>query len=330
MNRTVVFPAAGEVTVEERDRPEPDAGEVLIETEATLVSTGTELTVLSGEYPQGSFWDEYADYPFVPGYAAVGRVRATGTDADVETGTRVFAWTPHADWATAPADDVVAVPEGVDDGAAALTAIAQIVMNGLRRGRVDWGETVAVYGLGIVGQLTVRLARIAGAGTVLGVDLAPERLDYLPDDPAVVGVDPTEHDPAAVLDDHAGRPADVAVEATGNPDAIPEQFAVLREQGRLVLLSSPHGETTLDFHDLVNAPSHEIVGAHQTAHPSTATPNDPWTKARHAELYYRYLGTDRLGVTDLFSHARTASAAPELYADLLADRTDAMGVRLHW
>ncbi|MFB6074274.1 MAG: zinc-binding alcohol dehydrogenase [Haloarculaceae archaeon] len=329
-NSTVVFPAAREVSLEERERPTPDDDEVLIETLTSLVSTGTELTVLSGEYPEGSFWDEYADYPFDAGYANVGVVREAGADADLEPGTRVFSWAPHAAWATVPADGCIPVPDDIDDQAASLTAIAQIVMNGVRRGRVDWGETVAVFGLGILGQLAVRFANLAGADTVVGVDLAPERLEYLPDQAGVVGVDPTERDPGDVLEERTGRRADVALEVTGNPDAIPGEFDALHEQGRLVLLSSPHGKTTLDFHDYVNAPSHEIIGAHQMSHPPVETPATPWTKERHAELYYHYLEQGRLAVDDLFSHVEPAAEAPALYQTLLVDRTQAMAVRMEW
>jgi 2-desacetyl-2-hydroxyethyl bacteriochlorophyllide A dehydrogenase len=330
-NPTVVFPEAREVVVEDRERPAPDADEVLVETDTSLVSSGTELTVLSGDYPDGSVWDDYGTYPFDPGYANVGTVVEAGADSGVAPGTRVATWSPHAAFVTARAADCVVVPEDVTDDQASLFAIAQIVMNGLRRGRVDWGETVVVYGLGVLGQLAVRLCRLAGAETVVGVDLAAERIDCLPDDPAVVGVDPTTTDPVAAVEDvTGGRRADVVFEVTGNPDAIPGEFDVLRDQGRLVLLSSPHGQTTLDFHDDVNAPSVEIVGAHQTSHPPVETPQTPWTKARHADLFFSYLQRDRLSVDGLFSHSRPYTDAPDLYESLLDDRTDAMAVRLQW
>ena len=51
MNKTVVFTSAGEVELQDKEMPKPAAGEVLIETEVSLVSTGTELTFLSGECP---------------------------------------------------------------------------------------------------------------------------------------------------------------------------------------------------------------------------------------------------------------------------------------
>ena len=330
-NPTVVFPEPGEVVLRDRERPSPGPGEVLVETDTTLVSTGTELTVLSGEYPEGSNWDEYGEYPFTAGYVNVGTVVEAGAAADLAAGTRVATWSPHAAYVTAGADECVVVPDAISDEEASLFAIAQVVMNGLRRGRVEWGETVVVYGLGILGQLAVRLCPLAGVETVVGVDLAESRVEYLPGEAGVVGVDPTASDPAdAVRDATGGDLADAVFEVTGNPDAISEEFAVLRDEGRLVVLSSPRGETTLDFHDCVNAPSTEIIGAHQLSHPPVATPQDPWTKPRHAELFFSYLDGGRLDVADLFSHARPAAEAPALYRSLLGDRTDAMAVRLAW
>lgn len=329
-NPTIVFPAAREVRIEDREKPTPADDEVLVETEQTLLSTGTELTVLSGEYPEGSAWDNYGTYPFVAGYVNVGTVAESGPDADIEPGMRVASWSPHAKWVTPTASDCLVVPDDISDEEASLFAIAQVVMNGVRRGRLTWGETAVVYGLGILGQLAVRICRLAGAETVVAFDLAESRRDFLPEDPGVVTADPTAVDPESFVTEHAGRQADVVFEVTGNPDVIEQEFEVLRDQGRLVILSSPHGETTLDFHDLVNGPSHEIIGAHQLSHPPVATPQDPWTKQRHAELFFQYLRDDRLDVDGFTTHTERYENAPGLYHELLEDRTDAMAVRMEW
>ncbi|PSP95704.1 hypothetical protein BRC91_01035 [Halobacteriales archaeon QS_4_62_28] len=330
-NPTVVFPAPREVELRDRERPTPGEGEVVIESRTSTVSTGTEITVLSGEYPDNSAWDEYGEYPFVTGYSNVGTVIEAGAEADIEIGKRVVTLTPHAAYVTARAKNCVAVPDGVSDREASAFAIARIVMNGIRRGRVDWGETVVVYGCGILGQFAVRLCRLAGAETVVGVDLADNRLAHLPDESGIVPVNASDEDPTEVVREHTdGRMADVTFEVTGDPDAIPGEFDVLGEQGRLVLLSSPRGKTTLDYHDHVNAPSHEIIGAHMTSHPDVATPQHPWTVERHTELYFSSLQQGRLSVADLFTHVRNYEDAPGLYRDLLDDRTRAMGVQIEW
>ena len=67
MNQTVVFTSAGNVELQNKDCPKPGKGEVLIETEVSLVSTGTELTFLSGECPENSKWSTYIHYPMTSG-----------------------------------------------------------------------------------------------------------------------------------------------------------------------------------------------------------------------------------------------------------------------
>jgi len=328
--RCVRFDGERDVTVATRPVPEPGTGEVLIETDLTLVSTGTELTHLTRSYPEDSRWS--TTYPFYPGYNNVGRVVAAGDGVEaVAEGDRVATYSGHQAHVVADAADCRPIPDGVADEPAVYFTIAEIVMNGIRRGRLTWGETVAVYGLGLLGQIAVRIARLAGAETVVGLDVASDRLGYLPEGPAVTGVDPGVDDwmdrfEAAT----GGRSADVVYEVTGNPDAIPGEFDVLRDQGRLVVLSSPRGSTEFDFHSLCHAPGYEIIGAHNRTHPTAGDPDDPWTQHRHAELFFGALADDRLSVGGLTSHRRPYADAPDLYDLLLEDRSQALGVVLEW
>ncbi|WP_198667985.1 zinc-binding alcohol dehydrogenase [Saliphagus sp. LR7] len=331
-NQTVVFSDVATVTVEDRPIPDPGTEQVLIRSDRTLVSTGTELTVLSGDVPAGSTWDDHIEYPFTPGYNNVGTVVKAGEDVEgITEGQRVATYGSHAEYVSADADACRPIPEGVSDDAAVFFTIAEIVMNGIRRGEATWGEHAVVYGLGLLGQLAVRISQAAGARPVVGFDVADSRLEYLPDDPGVVGANPIEDDATTVVRDASGgRLADVVFELTGNPDVIADEFDVLRDQGRFVVLSSPRGETAFDFHDHCNSPSYTIIGAHNSSHPSVATPRNPWTQHRHAELFFEYLADDTFGVESLISHREPVSEAPRLYDTLLADRTDAMGVVLEW
>jgi 2-desacetyl-2-hydroxyethyl bacteriochlorophyllide A dehydrogenase len=330
-NDTIVFEGTREVSVEERAVPSPGPTGVLIETERTLISTGTELTVLSGEAEPGSKWDDMTEYPFVPGYNNVGVVVETGDDVtSLETGQRVATTGSHCAYTVADVADCRSVPSDISADEAVFFTIAEIVSNGVRRSDLTWGEGAVMYGLGLLGQLATRICQAAGARPVVGVDLAASRLDYLPDAPGVVGVDPSDRSPDTVLEDMTGRLADVVFEVTGNPDVITTELEALREQGRFVVLSSPKGETAFDFHDYCNGPSYRIIGAHNSSHPPTATPDNPWTQHRHCELFFEYLSDGSFDVESLISHRRHYSDAPTLYEMLLTDRTDAMGVVLEW
>ena len=68
------------------------------------------------------------------------------------------------------------IPDGVSAEDAAFATLGAIAMNGFRRAEVQVGSTVAVIGLGLIGQLAVRIARAAGC-RVLGVDLSPELVE---------------------------------------------------------------------------------------------------------------------------------------------------------
>ena len=205
-------------------------------------------------------------------------------------------------------------------------------MNGVRRSGLTWGDSVVIFGLGLLGQLAVRFCRLAGARPIFAVDIAAERLALLPDDPAVVPVQATQGDVSEVVRQTTrGRMADVAFEVTGNSDLIPGEITVLRQQGRFVILSSPCGQgTLLNFHDFCNRPSYTIIGAHNMSHPEAATLERPWTGARHAELFFTLVAAGDIDVSPLISHRYSYRDAPGAYAMLLEDRSHAMGVVLDW
>jgi len=333
-NPTVVFRGPGEVGIEDRERPEPGPGELLIQTRRSLISTGTERTILSGEFPPGSAWARYCPrYPFLPGYDNVGEVTGTGPGVDPSwVGRRVATASRHALFVASGVGSARPVPDGVADEHAAFVTIAEIVMNAVRRGGVQWGDAVVVYGAGLLGQFTVRFARLCGARPVFAVDTAPGRLDRLPADPVVIPVGPRGEDLAAVVTDRtAGRMADVVFEVTGDPGLIPGEFAVLHDQGRMVLLSSPRGTGTLfNFHDLCNSPSHTIIGAHLSSHPPVETPATRWTRRRHAELFFDLIAHGEVHLDGLVSHRVPYQEAPVIYGALLEDRIEALGVILEW
>lgn len=327
-NHGITFPAREEVVLEPKPMPEPASDEVLIETKLTLVSTGTELMFLTDSHPS-----EGSSLPFEPGYNNVGVVVDTGEAVDDDViGDRVATYGSHQRYTTASYEGACfPIPDDVDDEAAAFFTIGEIVMNGIRRGRVDYGEAVAVYGLGLLGQLTVRLAHFAGAHPVFGLDLEPDRLDYLPAASGIVGLDPSADDWRDPFDERmADRLADVVFEVTGSPAAIPTEFELLREQGRFVVLGSPRGASEFDFNRQCHNPGYTIIGAHNGTHPNTATAENPWTRGRHVELFFDLLSADRLSVADLVSHRERYEAAPDVYEMLLADRSQALGVLLEW
>lgn len=332
-NPTVIFAEPKRAVLENRPVPEPGKGEVLIKTHRSLISTGTELTMLTGDFPEGSRWDLMTKYPCGAGYSNVGEVITVGPEVEEEwIGKRVATYGGHAQYVSIGVGGLHPVlHDSVTDEQASFFAIGGIVMNGVRRAKVVWGESVVVFGMGLLGQLTAQVCRLGGARPVVAVDVAQARLRLLPEDSAIIPVNPSEEDlVAAVKEATQGRMADVAFEVTGNPNLIADQFSVLRYAGRYVVLSSPRGKTLFDFHDLCNSPSFTIIGTHNGSHPQFATHDNPWTLKRHVELFFDLVAAGEVLLDSLISHRVPFTEAPAMYDMLINDRSQAMGVVFEW
>ena len=355
-NFAVLVRGPGQIAIEPVPTPEPKAGEVLIKTSRSLISAGTELMLAETDEGRGQLWSMLAAVVGSSGrfgYSNVGRIVAVGEGVSPEwVGARVVNPGSHSAYVTCGVGQIFAVPDGVDDEAATFTNLATTAMNAVRRARLAWGESVGVVGLGILGQLTVRLCALAGADQIFAINRSPERLAWLPKDGTVQGIHGglgeareriLEHRQAppeglraagvafrANIESTMLRLLDVVFEVTGEPTAIPAALTLLRPQGRFVLLSSPRGATTIDFHDQCAWPSFTLIGAHTTSHPTAATRDDPWSVGRHTQLFLHWLASGRLVARDLVSHRlpyRDAAAAFEL---LRSRREPVMGVVLEW
>jgi 2-desacetyl-2-hydroxyethyl bacteriochlorophyllide A dehydrogenase len=326
--RVVVFPEPLKAVVAEEPLRAPGPGEVLVESICSLVSAGTELTAYTGSFPPGSAWARYVRYPFKPGYSSVGRVVEAGSGVEsLRVGSVVAAPAPHADRYVWRAEELVEVPSGVSPEEAAFHTLAAGVMHAVRLAGVKLGESVVVVGLGLLGQLAVQFSRLSGAFPVVAVDLSDYRLELAAKSGADVVVNASREDSAkAVSEATGGRMADVVFEVTGDPSVLPQAIKLARRMGRFVVLSSPRGPSTLDFHDEVNSPSRVIIGTHFYSQPEVETPYYPWTWRRSRELFFRMLISGRLSVKHLVSHVFPFAEAPKAYELLHRSRLQCMGV----
>jgi 2-desacetyl-2-hydroxyethyl bacteriochlorophyllide A dehydrogenase len=328
-----VFPAPRAVEIREESVAAPAEGEVLIRAVRSLISTGTEMTAYTGDFPrEKSAWANYVRYPFRTGYSHVGQVVEVGAGVEgLPTGALVFSHAAHASLVVQKARDVVRVPDGVSPELAALASISAIAMNGVRMAEIALGEAVVVVGLGIVGQLALRYARLNGAYPLIALDISDERLATARAAGATHVVNSSREDPIEVVRSITrGRMADVAFEVTGNPSVIPSLPPLLRRAGRLVLLGSPRGRTSIDFHDEVHTFGLRVIGAHASNHPRVETPDNVWTRARNVELFLDFLGARLIDVSSLITHRFPWRQAAEVYRLLDEDRTRTLGVILDW
>jgi alcohol dehydrogenase len=233
-------------TVELRESPVPDPGpeELLVETELSAISPGTELLIYRGRAPTELIADETLDslpesfdFPLRYGYAAVGRVSRVGCEVSGDwQGRRVFAFNPHESHFTAPVDQVVPVPEDTSPEAATLLPNVETAVNFLHDGGPIVGERVAVFGQGVVGLLTTSLLAACPVDELLTVDLYDCRRELSRRFGADASVDPTTTDPAALLrGDDRRDGADLSYELSGSPDALDDAIAATGYGGRVVV-----------------------------------------------------------------------------------------------
>lgn len=156
-------------------KPEPRSGEVLIRVTAAALNF-LDTLIVRGKY------QFKPDLPFSPGAELAGVVEAAGADAGLAPGARVMAYTKFnacRDYVTAPAADVLPIPEGVSDEAAAgITVTYGTAMHALiDRGRLKAGETLAVLGAsGGAGLAAIEIGKALGA-TVIACASSAEKLD---------------------------------------------------------------------------------------------------------------------------------------------------------
>lgn len=341
-NQILYFPEPYKTALETTEIPVPNDDELLIKTSRTLISTGTEMTAYCADYEPGSVWEKNFSCPFYPGYNNVGTVIAAGKNCDQSwIGKRVATTKPHAKYVTVTlggedgqasgGNGCVVVPDEVSDDAAVFFTIPQIVMNGVRLSQIKWGECAVVYGLGLLGQFAVRFLLDCGAFPVIGVDTSDYRLSLLPDEPGVIKCNALKENVLEVIKRHnSDRMADVVIELTGNGDLIPQQARLLRQHGRLVILSSPKKPVMFDFHDDCVWPSISIIGAHNFSHPDFPQPNYPWTKERHVEMFFDLVKLGKLDVSKLVSKKVSYLDAASAYEALDKNRGSEMGVIIDW
>ena len=116
-------------------------------------------------------------------------------------------------------------------------------------GGVARGDSVAVFGCGGVGDAAIAGARIAGASTIIAVDLDPTKLEWAKAFGATHTVDASKTDPVeAVQGLTDGKGADVCIEAVGNPEVLRQAFFARDLAGTVVQVGVPNPE--MQFPDI--------------------------------------------------------------------------------
>ena len=328
----IVFSSPGQVVLGSTDldpaQLRPD--QVIIDTEASVVSPGTELAILRGT-------ETWAPLPYVPGYGSVGRVRAVGSAvANVKIGDRVFTHGRHIaqDFSS---NMIVPVPAEVTAPEAACARLAQVAFTAVRIAQAQLGDWVVVQGLGAVGNFAAQLFSLAGC-EVVATDVSPGRcaLARACGIRHVLPAGPDFREKLRALT--GGALARTVVDATGVPAVAAAAINFAGPLGELILLGSPRGTCETDITPFLNG-SHlwgngcvTVKGAHEWRLPvgKDGSGRQPYSMEGNLEVLLRLMAQKRLILAPMLAHTAAPQDAPAIYTALQQRRDDVLTAVIDW
>ncbi len=357
----------GETKLVDVPAPAVNAHGLVVESRASVISPGTERMLV--EFGRGSLLDKARQQPErvkevlqkvrtdglgstleavqaklgqpIPlGYCNAGVVRDVGTKVEgFRPGDRVVTNGPHSEVVRVPWTLAARIPDSVSFETAAFAPLAAIGLQGYRLARLSLGERVVVYGLGLIGLLTIQIAR-AGGCRVIGVDRVGERLELA----ERFGAEPLEAAPdtdlpAAVkrLTEGVGADAVLLTLATDSDEPVRLAAEMSRKRGRLVLVGvTGLGLRRGDFYEKELSlqvscsygpgrydPDHEEGGQ------DYPLPYVRWTEGRNFSAALQLMADGRLDPGPLLSHRIPFAEAKRAYETLVKDGS-ALGVLLEY
>jgi predicted dehydrogenase len=364
---------SGELAVLDVPAPTCRAGGVLVRSLYSLISTGTEMMKVSeasmsmvgmararpdqvkkviDQVQQQGIVTTYKKVmnkldSYTPlGYSLCGIVTEVGKSAEEFKVGELVACAGneqalHAEYNWVPVNLCAKVPHGVLPEHAAFATVASIAMHGVRRAEVQLGETAAVIGLGLIGQLVVRLLIAAGV-QVIGIDPVPDRCRLAEKAGAQLAGSPDDLD--SVLAELAtitgGRGADHVFLSAGGDSNGPVEAAVklARDRARIVDIGkmkldlpwNAYYEKELD----VRFSRSYGPGRYDTRYELDGIDYPAgyvrWTEKRNLESFLDLIARSQLEVATLIDGVFPFGDAAKVYGDLKDGTLRAIGVLLEY
>lgn len=354
MKQVVQNYRTGELKVEDLPPPALKPGGVLVRTAFSLISAGTERTIV--ETAQSSLIGKARSRPDLVrqvfdtfkreglrstyekvksrldqskplGYSASGVVIAVADGVqEFRAGDRVACagggYATHSEVIFVPKNLCAKLPAGASLESACYTTVGSIALQGLRQADMRLGETVAVIGLGLVGQLTVQLLKAAGCA-VIGIDIDKNACELAKKSGADVVASDSQTARALTQSFTEGRGADCVVITAGTKSNEPIELAgeLARDRARVVAV----GSVGLDVPRHTYFAKELDLRISRSYGPGRYDPeyeekgNDypigyvRWTEKRNMESFLRLAADDRINTNLLTTHRFSVSQAAEAY-----------------
>lgn len=354
----------GKLSVMDVAEPRAPRGGILVETSASLISAGTERMLIDmGRKSLAAKAKERPDLvlkvldkvrregmlaaldtvqsklgnPIPMGYSLAGRVLEVGAGAQgFALGDRVACagagYANHAELNAVPMNLAVPIPDGVTDEEASFATVGAIALHGVRLVSPTLGETVAVIGLGLLGQITVSLL-VAHGCDVVGIDLDPSRVELALQRGARAGVVGGRDDAEQVVRGVTrGRGADAVVITASAPTNEPLVTAgrIARDRARVSVV----GMMPMEVPRATYFEKELSVVVSRSYGPGRYDPQYEegghdypigyvrWTERRNLEAVLGAIATKRLDVASLISHRFPFDRVLDAYAIITGEKPE--------
>jgi len=280
------------------------------------------------------------DQPQSVGYSSAGVVVAVGDGvADISVGDRVACagagYAVHAEFACVPRMLLAKIPEVADTGLqvsfeeAAFGTLGAICLHGIRTADVALGETVAVIGLGLLGQITAQLLNAAGC-RVFGMDLLPQRADLAIAGGVAVACTSARDFHDLCFQQTGGQGVDSVLITAETPSSEPVNLAAELARDRAVVVAvgtigmelqrKLYYEKELDFRVSRSYGPGRYDVAYEQKGRDYPIGHVRWTETRNLEAFLQFIADGKLNLPSLITHRFPIEQAAQAY-DLIMGNT---------
>jgi 2-desacetyl-2-hydroxyethyl bacteriochlorophyllide A dehydrogenase len=335
--KNVVVTGQNQVELQNAEIDDKNLGarDILIETEWTFISTGTELANYTGKEPKVFQPGQWCAYPWKSGYSNVGIVKAIGNGVSrAKVGDRVFTYGNHASAVRINESSlVIKVPDDIDSGIASASRMAGVAATAIVLSEIKYNPWVAVFGLGLVGNLASQFFKIKGC-RVIGVD----PVDYRRKLAEKCGIKYTlggdaETVQKGISEITGGQMANITVDAVGHSAVVMQALKNTASHGQLVILGSPRVSVQGDLTELlsdVHLRWIKVIGALEWCIPIYPDNGVFMSQFTKQQMIFDWIRSGDLKVKELVSHTLKPEQIKQAYDGLLNEPQTYTGVLLKW
>ena len=333
--KQIVFTEYGRTELLEMPVPALKENEVRIQTAYSAISTGTEKANITGDVSMPGMRGKKVEnvFPRYLGYSESGIVEEVGAAVTgLKPGDRVMSfWGHHCQYQVLPESQVIRIPDEVDLLDAAFVFIGTFPLAAVRKVAVEVGESAMVVGLGILGQMSVQLLRIAGAAPVIAVNRGDARRELALKLGADYAFNPNDADfEQKVRELTDGKGVAAMIEVTRNGPALNQGLRCMAKMGRVALLGCTRRPSEVDFYYDVHLPGVALFGAHTFARPEVESYPHHWTHQDDCKALLKLMQMGRLDLRPLVQEIHSPAECTDVYSRLVNDKDFPIGVAFDW